>query len=423
MSVDLKAVLGAVDRLRGYELELLGSLVARRSVRGEPSDIHELCAEQLDRLGMQVKLLTPRVRDLEGHPEWCPPAADVAEPEGLVSVQASRGSGPGVLLFAHIDTERPDPPDGWKTDPYRATEIGRRIHGLGAADDKAGVVSVLAAARALVPHLEGVRLVIGLVHGKLGGGLGTLPAMERVGDVEASLYCHPAETGLGMEHFKIATRGFFNFRIETEGRRPPPVEIRTPISEDSRQGVNAFERLRGVLDAVERWADREEDLLCSVNRVSAGTDPTVLPEQALAEGAVWFRRGTFAEVFERLAGAAMEAGARSTALFGVRSNPAEVPSGHPLAELTARAVRAETGAAPSVYPAHVASDIRFPIRCLGAATVGFGALAGNFYGPDEWVDAEDMHRATRVIVRIVSAWAGHVTDGGLWPRTDIGPRP
>ena len=212
-----------------------------------------------------------------------------------------------------------------------------------------------------------------------------------------------------MAHFKIATRGFFNFRIETGGRRPPPVEIRTPNSEDPRDGINAFERLRAVLDAVDRWADHE-DLVCSVNRVSAGANPTVLPERAVAEGAVWFRRGTSADVYQRLAAVAMEAGARSTTLFGLRSNPAEVPSDHPLTDLTVRAVRAETGTAPRVYPAHVASDIRFPIRCLGAATVGFGALAGNFYGPDEWVDAEDMHRATRVICRVVSAWAGHVTD-------------
>ena len=418
MPVDPEVVVGAADRLRGYQREMLGSLVARRSVRGEPSDIHELYAEQLDRLGMQVELVTPRVGELENHPEWCAPVPDVADPEGLVSVVASRGEGPGILLFAHIDTERPDPRDGWGTDPYRATEVGGRIHGVGAADDKAGVVSVLAAARVLIPRLEGVRLVVGLVHGKLGGGLGTLPAMERVGDVEAAVYCHPAETGLGMAQFKIATRGFFNIRIETAGRRPPPVEIRTPNSEDPREGINALDRLRGVLDAVDRWADRE-DVLCSVNRISAGESPTTLPEHAVAEGAVWFRHGTFTEVYERLTTVAKEAGARSTALFGVRSNPAEVPADHPLVGLTARAVRAETGASPRVYPAHVASDIRFPIRCLGAPAVGFGARAGNFYGPDEWVDAEDMHRATRVLVRIVSAWADEVTDGRPWPRIEI----
>lgn len=411
VSLDLNAALGAADRLRGYEPELLSSLVACRSVRGEASDIHELCAEQLAELGMEVEFVTPRVRELESSPEWCPPEPAVAQPERLVSVVGSRGEGPGIFLFAHIDTERPEPGEEWETDPYVATEIAGRTYGVGAADDKAGVVSVLAAARALVPQLEEMRLVIGLVHGKLGGGLGTLPAMETVGDVEAAVYCHPAETGRGMTQFKIATRGFFNFRIETEGRRADPVEIRTPNSEDPRQGVNAFDRLRVVLDAVEGWAAQEKDLLCSVNRVSAGQNPTVLPERAVAEGAIWFRRGTFTEVYQRMTGTARQAGASSTRLFGVRSNPAEIPTDHPMVDLTTRAIAAETGAAPGVYPAHVASDIRFPIRCLNTPTIGLGALAGNFYGPNEWVDTDDMHRATRVLIRIVSTWAEQATGG------------
>ena len=245
----------------------------------------------------------------------------------------SYGEGPGIFLFAHTDTEPPDPRGAWDTDPYRATEVGNRIYGVGAADDKAGVVSVLAAARALLPHLAGVRLVVGLVHSKLGGGLGTLPTIARVGNVDTSIYCHPAETGQGMTHFKIATRGFFNFRIETVGRRPDPVEIRTPNSEDPRQGVNAFTRLRRVLDEVDRWADRE-GMLCSVNWISAGINPITLPEHAVAEGSVWFRHGTVSEVYEGLNQCALGAGALSTQLFGLQSNPAEIPPDHPLVTAT-----------------------------------------------------------------------------------------
>lgn len=404
MPVDLNAALEAAGQLRVWEAELLASLVSRRSVCGEASDIHELCAEELEKLGMEAELVAPRVDELERHPEWCPPYPAVAEPERLVSVLGSAGEGPGIFLFAHIDTERPDPRGDWGADPCRAARIGGRIHGLGTADDKAGAASVLTAARVLLPRLDGVRLAVGLVHGKLGGGLGTLPVMERAGEVDASVYCHPAETGLGMAHVKTASRGFFNFRIETLGRRPEPAEIRTPNSEDPRRGVNAFTRLRKVLDAVDRWAD-QDGLLCSVNWASAGVNPVVLPERAVAEGAVWFRHGTAAEVYRSLESTASKAGAMSTQMFGVRANPAETPPDHPLVSAAAEAIEAETGAAPSLYPAHVASDIRFPIRCLNAAAVGFGALAGNFYGPGEWVDAEDMHRATRVIIRIVSAWA------------------
>jgi acetylornithine deacetylase len=415
MGVDLIAALKTADRLHEYERQLLSSLVSRASVRGEVSDIHQLCAQEVENLGMEVELVTPQVEALESHPEWSPPNPPSNNPEQLVSVLGTHGEGPGVLLFAHSDTEPPDPRKDWNTDPYQATWIGDRIYGLGTADDKAGVVSVLAAARALLPHLEGVRLVVGLVHGKLGGGLGTLPAMDRVGSVDIAIYCHPAETGLGLSHFKTASRGFFNFRIATAGRRPPPVEIRTPISEDPRQGVNAFSRLRQVLDRVDRWAD-QEGLLCSVNRVSAGVDPVVLPERAVAEGAVWFRHGTVADVHRSLDQVARKAGAVSTKLFGTRSNPAQMPSDHPLLTATTEAIAVETGIAPTLYPAHVASDIRFPIRCLGAATVGFGAQAGNFYGPNEWVNETDIHRATRSIVRIVSTWASQSTSGYTWPR-------
>ncbi len=415
MPFDLTAALEAADNLRGYETGMLSSLVSCLSVRAEASDVHELCAKELEGLGMEVELVVPRVEELESHPEWCPPSPASIEPGRLVSVLGSYGEGPGIFLFAHTDTEPPDPRGAWDTDPYRATEVGNRIYGVGAADDKAGVVSVLAAARALLPHLAGVRLVVGLVHSKLGGGLGTLPTIARVGNVDTSIYCHPAETGQGMTHFKIATRGFFNFRIETVGRRPDPVEIRTPNSEDPRQGVNAFTRLRRVLDEVDRWADRE-GMLCSVNWISAGINPITLPEHAVAEGSVWFRHGTVSEVYEGLNQCALGAGALSTQLFGLQSNPAEIPPDHPLVTATTLAIGAETGITPAVYPAHVASDIRFPIRCLNAATVGFGAKAGNFYGPNEWVDAEDMHRATRVIVRIVSAWADQATSGSPWPR-------
>ena len=413
MPFDLPSALNAVDKLGEHEREMLASLVSMPSVRAEPSEVQKLCVTELERMGMEVESITPRFVELEEHPEWSPPFPTIAKPERLVSILGSSGEGPGIFLFAHIDTEKPDPVGKWKTDPYQATEIGTRIFGVGTADDKAGVVSVLTAARALLPHLQGVRLVIGLVHGKLGGGLGTLPVMAAVGDVDASIYCHPAETGKGMAHFKVATRGYFNFRIETAGHRPDPVEIRTPLSEDPRQGASAFTRLRGVLDEVDRWAERE-GVLCSINRVAAGTDPIVLPEQAEAEGAVWFRDGTVAEIYETLRVAALEAGAVSTRRFGLQSNPAETPTDHPLVRATTSAIAIETGTTPDLYPAHVASDIRFPIRCLNAAAVGFGALGGNFYGPNEWVDAADMHRATRVLVRIVSDWANQATAGSPW---------
>jgi acetylornithine deacetylase/succinyl-diaminopimelate desuccinylase-like protein len=38
---------------------------------------------------------------------------------------------------------------------------------------------------------------------------------------------------------------------------------------------------------------------------------------------------------------------------------------------------------------------------MGVPAVGFGPLAGGFYGPDEWVDLASLHATTEALVRLV----------------------
>ena len=77
---------------------------------------------------------------------------------------------------------------------------------------------------------------------------------------------------------------------------------------------------------------------------------------------------------------------------GLRANPAETAWDDTLAVQLRSAVTDITGREPVPYADHLASDIRFPIRLWRAASLGIGSLGGNFYGPDEWVDLEDLVR-------------------------------
>ncbi|CAM3724364.1 dipeptidase [Smaragdicoccus niigatensis] len=96
---------------------------------------------------------------------------------GAPAVVARRPAPPGaktVLLYAHHDVQPTGKRQDWTTEPFEPTEVGARLYGRGAADDKAGIAVHLAAIRALGDDLAvGVTV---LVEGEEEVGSPTLAA-------------------------------------------------------------------------------------------------------------------------------------------------------------------------------------------------------------------------------------------------------
>ena len=76
----------------------------------------------------------------------------------------------------------------------------------------------------------------------------------------------------------------------------------------------------------------------------------------------------------------------------------------PRSRVLRRSIEEVTGKAPKAYPNHYAGDIRYPIRLLGVPAYGIGSVGGNFYGPNEWVDVDDLVRLVAVLVQTLSGW-------------------
>ncbi|MCK0118337.1 dipeptidase [Isoptericola sp. S6320L] len=78
-----------------------------------------------------------------------------ARPDGsagapaVVARRPARTGEPTVLLYAHHDVQPPGDALAWDTDPFEPTQVGERLFGRGAADDKAGLMAHVGALRAL----------------------------------------------------------------------------------------------------------------------------------------------------------------------------------------------------------------------------------------------------------------------------------
>lgn len=104
-------------------------------------------------LELSAEGVAQRLRDLDFF-DWveirkaAKPSGELGAP-AVLARRAAKSGRPHVLLYAHHDVQPPGDPALWKTEPFVATQIGDRLFGRGASDDKSGIITHLYSIKAL----------------------------------------------------------------------------------------------------------------------------------------------------------------------------------------------------------------------------------------------------------------------------------
>lgn len=429
-------VLHIVEQKRAESLDLLDSLL--QASRAGEAAMQAIVEREFLAVGLATDSFEADLAELSRHPEFSllPELAElgsVGRPNVVARLLGARnGDARSLFVFAHVDSYPLDLSQ-WSVDPFRVT-LGDdgRAYGYGIADDRSGIAGMVMAARVL--EAAGLRpagtLVMASCLGKHLGAAGTLAVMDRGYGGDAAVYLHPAETGAGLAEFKSMTLGLLQFRVTVTGLSPAFRERnQTPAAH---QGINAIQRAAQVIAALTRWDAERGDRIrhaqvdaaigrstnLNVTGIEGGANDNQMPEECVFTGMITFPPGeTLPELragFERAVQDAARAVPGWTDRFPrvewqpMMATPAETEPNGPFARTFVSCIETITGQTPVVWPAHIASDIRFPLLYANAPTVGFGPRAGNFGGPDEWLDVDDFSRAIASLTLLIARWCGVV---------------
>ncbi len=434
-TADLEArLLDIIEEQRADGLALLDALL--QAARDGEAAMQAIVARAFHDAGYETDIFEADLTSLRSHPEFSlvPELAalgTIGRPN-VVARMPEAGAGQSLFVFAHIDSYVLDP-ETWSVDPYRVvTGDDGRAYGYGIADDRSGIAGMVMAARALAA--AGVRpagaLTLASCLGKHLGVGGTLAVIDRGYGGDAAVYLHPAETGAGLSEFKSVSLGLVQFQVTVEGRSPRFRERnQTPAAH---RGINAVQRAAFVIAGLTSWdAERgarlhhpliDEALGRSTNMnitgIDGGANDNQMPERCVFTGMITFPPGeTVAGVRDAFETAVRDAARAVPGWTGafptvewqpMMATPADTDPDDPFVQTFVSCIEETTGKRPTVWPAHTSSDIRYPLLYADAPTVGFGPRAGNFGGPDEWLDVEDFWRAVQSLTLLIARWCGLV---------------
>ena len=376
------------------------------SVTGGERGVLDLLAATAERLGLEPDLHEHDLAALRAHPRYPGEEAPRDELWGLTATLP--GTGPGrICLNGHVDVVDPGSVP-WRHGPWSGALEDGELHGRGAVDMKAAVVTMLHAAAALRGHPPHPEIVVQCVSSEEDGGLGTFAELQRDARFDAALI--PEPTGWSVV---CAQAGALTFRGVIPGR-----SAHAATRLEGHSAIDRYVAVHAALAELERAvnADVVHPLMAElalpypllVGRVTGGVWSSQVPDRVEFEGRLGVPVGADVAAaraeLEAVVARALDDGEAPAAITwdGGAFEPAETRPEDPWVTGVAAAFADELGR--PVRPAGVpwGADMRhftaLGIPCTMAGTGGI-ELA---HAVDERVAVADLAALARATVRVLA---------------------
>jgi acetylornithine deacetylase len=393
----------------------LAALVRVPSVSGSDHEIgiQHLLSDRMIAMDLDVHTWQIPLEETLAEPDFPGVEVDRSEAWGVVGRVAGGGSGPSLMLNAHVDVVPPGDLFSWNgADPFSGKVTGDTVEGRGACDMKAGLVASLWAVRSITELNVPLRgdLVLATVVGEEDGGLGTYALLRRGWRPDACVIPEPTSLDIAP-----ASAGALTFRITVPGA----------ATHASRRlsGVSAIEKFIPIFTALRRL-EKERNAIkhplatrwelpipIEIGKIAAGDWASNVPDTLKAEGRMGVAIGEDISTARRALEEAVGAACRDDSWLRVHPATVEWWGGQFASGITdldspiistVQRCHAEVSRSPQMmWATPYGSDLRLMQGIGGIPTIHYGpGDAGLAHSPREYVAIDELLIATRALALI-----------------------
>lgn len=401
---ELEAIETEASTLADDSVDFLSSMISTNSINppGDYDDIHSVVSSNFEAQNWDVETVrTPEslLDELGVDPDF---------PRPNILAYVSSGTGPTLVMNAHLDTVPVDAAD-WTHEPFGAEIDDGRIWGRGARDSKGRIAAYSTAARilentGLVPEAANIVLAI-TVDEEIGGESGP-GYLIRSGKLQPDY----AIVEGSYQAVEYAAAGVIHFSVTIKGKA-------SHAGVDPEGGVNALIGAARVINELDRYAGTLTDRVSDVPRIGSPTctpatidggqktnvvpasctftvDRRVIPEENVDDAAREFR--------ERVNAVDLPPGATVEVEELLRAQPFVSDPDGSLVQSVVRNARAVTGQEVPLGGTRGFTDARFFAEG-GAETVKYGPGddESNVHGADENIKLDQLTNSSAIIAAAI----------------------